>query len=536
MGAGPVATTKGSAAYTHLLHSRPWYRNTRMFLTATTFLTSYTYGFDGSMMNGLQSLTQWNQAFDYPTGGKLGLLNAIQNIGALSAYPFAPYMADGMGRRFSIIFGASLMVAATAIQTTSNSVQMFIGARFLVGFGLTLAAVAAPLLVTEIAYPSHRAQATSLYSPMWYLGSIVAAWTVSICHSQQTPNVISLADLWHFYYNHQLGVENSFCTPRGFIHNTNLVDLVRPRVTTLAREQGKGGACLSKFLLTITPTANAQDPLVQYEFEEIKAAIAFDREVAGNVGWLSLIKTPGNRKRMRIVIALAVFSQWSGYGLVSYYLNKVFIAIGITDPTTQLLINGLLNTYNFIVTIIAGFYCDRVGRRTLFVTSCSGMAVFWTAQTICFSIHQTTGSITAGYAVVVFISQSFSTHFSTIAFPPLLTSYTVEIFPFDLRAKGYIVSSFVLSLFLIFNQYVNPIALDALQWKYYLVYVFWLCFEAVFCYFFIVETRNRTLEATAAIFDGDEGKARKDENTAAHADPMHEGKETKLEFEVATTN
>lgn len=521
MGAGPVATTKGSAAYTHLLHSRPWYRNTRLiilnFWISIIFLTSYTYGFDGSMMNGLQSLTQWNQAFDYPTGGKLGLLNAIQNIGALSAYPFAPYMADGMGRRFSIIFGASLMVAATAIQTTSNSVQMFIGARFLVGFGLTLAAVAAPLLVTEIAYPSHRAQATSLYSPMWYLGSIVAAWT--------TYGTFTITTSWAWRIPSALQGVSS-------IIQILLIWFV-PESPRWLVSKGKEEHAL-QVLAYYHANGNAQDPLVQYEFEEIKAAIAFDREVAGNVGWLSLIKTPGNRKRIRIVIALAVFSQWSGYGLVSYYLNKVFIAIGITDPTTQLLINGLLNTYNFIVTIIAGFYCDRVGRRTLFVTSCSGMAVFWTAQTICFSIHQTTGSITAGYAVVVFIFLFYT--FFNIAFPPLLTSYTVEIFPFDLRAKGYIVSSFVLSLFLIFNQYVNPIALDALQWKYYLVYVFWLCFEAVFCYFFIVETRNRTLEATAAIFDGDEGKARKDENTAAHADPMHEGKETKLEFEVATTN
>lgn len=58
------------------------------------------------------------------------------------------------------------------------------------------------------------------------------------------------------------------------------------------------------------------DPLVRYELEEIKAAIAFDREVAANVGWLSLFKTPGNRRRMRIIIGLAFFSQWSGNGLV----------------------------------------------------------------------------------------------------------------------------------------------------------------------------------------------------------------------------
>ena len=30
------------------------------------------------MMNGLQTLSQWESAFGYPTGGKLGLLNAIQ--------------------------------------------------------------------------------------------------------------------------------------------------------------------------------------------------------------------------------------------------------------------------------------------------------------------------------------------------------------------------------------------------------------------------------------------------------------------------
>jgi MFS family permease len=52
-----------------------------------------------------------------------------QNIGALAAYPFSPYLTDGLGRRSAIVFGASIMIVATILQTASNSVGMFIGAR-----------------------------------------------------------------------------------------------------------------------------------------------------------------------------------------------------------------------------------------------------------------------------------------------------------------------------------------------------------------------------------------------------------------------
>jgi hypothetical protein len=37
-----------------------------------------TIRFDGSMMNGLQTLATWSDYFGRPEGGQLGLLNAIQ--------------------------------------------------------------------------------------------------------------------------------------------------------------------------------------------------------------------------------------------------------------------------------------------------------------------------------------------------------------------------------------------------------------------------------------------------------------------------
>ena len=79
--------------------------------------------------------------------------------------------------------------------------------------------------------------------------------------------------------------------------------------------KGREGEAL-QILAYYHANGNAEDPLVEYEFEEIRAAIKFDKEVAANVGWLSLIKTPGNRRRLRVMIAIAFFSQWSGNNLM----------------------------------------------------------------------------------------------------------------------------------------------------------------------------------------------------------------------------
>jgi hypothetical protein len=65
----------------------------------------------------------------------------------------------------------------------------------------------------------------------------------------------------------------------------------------------------------------------------------------------------------------------------------------------------------------------------------------------------------------------------------------------------------VLSLSLIFNQYVNPIALKKLGWKYYIIYVVFIVFEFIYCYLFVVETKGLTLEETAALFDGEQATA-----------------------------
>ena len=55
------------------------------------------------------------------------------------------------------------------------------------------------------------------------------------------------------------------------------------------------------------------------------------------------------------------------------------------------------------------------------------------------------------------------------------------------------------------------------------MYCAWLAFETVFLYFFVVETKNRTLEETAALFDGDDlAKLHAAAQQAATAEVRHE--------------
>ncbi|THH32814.1 hypothetical protein EUX98_g1392 [Antrodiella citrinella] len=491
MGAGAVTTAGGSGneAFAHLMDpNRKWYNNRRLIALhgwiVLLLITSSINGFDGSILNSFQSLQVWNDYFGTPAGGRLGLLNAIQNIGSLAGYPFAPYLSDGLGRRPTIWIGSAIMLVAVVLQSAAQNWGMFIGARFLIGFGLTFAVNSAPLLVTEIAYPKYRASLTSLYNALWYSGNIIATWS--------TFGTQHINNNWAWRIPSIL---------QGIVPVLQfLLMFFAPESPRWLISKGKDEQALQT-LAYYHADGNDQDPLVQFEFQEIKSAIDFDREISANVGWKSLIATPGNRRRIIIIVAIAFFSQWSGNGLVSYYLKVVLESIGITSATIQILISGILAIWNLFWAVAASFCVERFGRRPLFLTSAFGMLLAFVFQTVCTARYNIAPTGASAHAVIAFIFIFYA--FYDLAFTPLIVSYTVEILPYSLRAKGFNVFNFTVSVALIFNQYVNPIALSHIGWKYYIVYCCWLAAECTFLWFMIVETKNLSLEETAALFDGE---------------------------------
>ncbi|KAI4850309.1 MFS sugar transporter-like protein [Aureobasidium sp. EXF-8846] len=446
-------------------------------------ITSATNGYDGSMMNGLQALKIWQSDFHYPSAASLGLLNAIMSVGSLVALPIVPYLADGLGRRAGILVGCILMIIGVVVQSAAMNLNMFIGARFLIGFGVAVAHGASPLLLTELTHPQHRALFTSIYNTTWYLGSIVAAWlTFGTFHInnhwswripsivQAFPSVLQLIFIWF------VPESPRFLISKGKVEQAHQV------------------------LANVHANGNLDDEVVMLEMAEIRDTIKLEQEFEAN-GWVQLFKTPGNRHRLIILCSVGFFSQWSGNGLVSYYLTLVLDQIGITDTNTQLIINGVLQIVNMIVAVGQCFFVDKIGRRTLFLISTAGMMGSFIVQTICSARFKVDATDAAANSVVAFIFIYYV--FYNIAFSGLLVGYSVEILPYNIRAKGMTIMFLCVDLALFFNNYVNPVALKAIEWKYYIVYCCWLGFELFVVWKYYIETRNTPLEEICKYFDGD---------------------------------
>lgn len=84
-------------------------------------MTNTANGFDGSMMNGLNSLTYWQEYFNYPRGSMLGLFNASMSAGSLAGLFFVPYLIDWRGRRTGIVIGSLIMLFAVGLQAGAQN-------------------------------------------------------------------------------------------------------------------------------------------------------------------------------------------------------------------------------------------------------------------------------------------------------------------------------------------------------------------------------------------------------------------------------
>ncbi|KAF9765838.1 hypothetical protein IL306_001805 [Fusarium sp. DS 682] len=256
-----------------------------------------------------------------------------------------------------------------------------------------------------------------------------------------------------------------------------------------------------KVLVEYHAGGDADSPLVDFEMQEIELALTQEADAISAVSWAELFRTPANRKRTLIAVIVGWFAQWNGVGVVSYYLVLVLNTIGITKVKDQTLINGLLQIFNWLAsTFLGALMVDRLGRRTLFLLSTGGMLVsyaIWTGLTAHFvgSRDESTGRAVVAFIFIFYL-------FYDIAWTPLLQAYPVEIFPYTLRGRGLSITYISTFTGLIVGNQVNPIAMKAITWKYYIVFCCILAVLFVIIWFLFPETKGHTLEEIREVFEG----------------------------------
>ncbi|KAL4885195.1 general substrate transporter [Aspergillus karnatakaensis] len=441
-----------------------------------------TLGFDSAMMNGLQAVDTWISYFDNPSGSILGLMTSILSLGAICATPFISPLGDRFGRRWGIWFGSAVMAVGGVIQGTSVHIAMFLVSRFLIGFGLVFANTYAPILIGELAHPRDRQVVTSLYQTSWYIGAIVAAWV--------TFGTFDMPSEWAWRIPSLLQSVPAFITLVGMFFMPE-----SPRWLIANRRAEEAKQILVKF------HANGQegDAMVELEYAQMKLVIETD--VATKTPWKALVATKGNRRRLLLMVMMGCFSQWSGNGLVSYYLVRVLETVGIASRKNQNVINGSLMIWNWFCATGSAFLTAKLRRRTQFLISTAGMLAIFASQTLCAGLFNEADNKAAGNTVIAMLFLFYT--FYNLAWNALLYSYPVEVLPYPIRAKGFSVLMFCGKAANFINTFVNPIGLDAIGWKYYIVYVGWLVVETGCVWMFFVETKGPSLEAIAERFDRD---------------------------------
>ncbi|KAL3476994.1 general substrate transporter [Aspergillus californicus] len=463
----------------------PFYKNHNLLILYLRMIPgclvpAVTLGFDGAMMNGLQAVDTWIEYFDNPSGSTLGLMTAILALGAVCATPFISSLGDRFGRRWGIWFGSAVMAVGGILQGASVHIAMFLVSRFIIGFGLVFANTYAPILIGELAHPKDRQVVTSLYQTSWYMGAIAAAWV--------TFGTFDMPNEWAWRIPSLLQAAPAFITMAGVFF---LPESPRWLIANGRAEDAK------KVLVTHHANGQEGDTLVELEYAEMKSVIEADMAI--KTPWKALVATPGNRRRLLLMVMLGCFSQWSGNGLISYYLVRVLETVGIASRENQSIINGSLMIWNWFCAVGSALLTARIRRRTQFLLSTSGMLAIFASQTLCAGLFNEHGNVGAGNAVIALLFLFYT--FYNLAFNALLYSYPVEVLPYPIRAKGFSVLMFCGKAANFVNAFVNPIGLEAVGWKFYLVYVGWLVVETVCVYFFFVETKGPSLEAVAAMFD-----------------------------------
>ncbi|HJR10260.1 MAG TPA: sugar porter family MFS transporter [Rhodanobacteraceae bacterium] len=312
------------------------------FVAILAALAGLMFGLDVGVISGAQQFIQREFA---ASDAAIERIVSSMTIGAAAGAALAAWLSKHSGRKRSLVFSGSLFVIGSLFCAAAWSPDALIGARFVLGLAIGIAAFTAPLYLAEIAPPDRRGAMISTYQLMITIGIFVAFLS---------DTGFSYIESWRW----MLGV---IAIP-GALFLLGVLRLPEsPRWLVLKQRDADAHAVLEKL--------RGDPDTVRSEVADIKEQLRTPQQ-----GWLLFLQNRNFRRSVGLGIALQVVQQLTGINVVMYYAPRIFADMGYAT-SAQMWFTAIVGLTNVLATFIAIGFVDKAGRKPILYAGFVVMAI-----------------------------------------------------------------------------------------------------------------------------------------------------------------
>ncbi|XP_057762919.1 probable plastidic glucose transporter 1 isoform X2 [Arachis stenosperma] len=417
-------------------------------------MSNFIFGYHIGVMNGPIVSVARELGFDgnsFLEGLVVSIFIAGAFIGSLIAGP----LADKLGCRLTFQIDTIPLILGAITSAKAHSLNDILGGRFLVGLGIGVNTVLVPIYISEVAPTRYRGALGSLCQIGTCVG-IIASLFLGIS-SENDPHwwrtMLYIASVPGFVV--ALGMQFAIESPR-WLCKAGRMDEAK----TVIRE-----------LWGASEVENAIE-----EFQSVSMSDGSDLDSR----WSEILEEPHSRVAF-IGGTLFTLQQFAGINGVLYFSSLTFQDVGIQSSALASLFVGLTN---FAGALCALYLVDREGRQKLLIGSYLGMAIsmFLVAFSVVFPLDELLSNNLSILGTIMYIF-SFA-----IGAGPVTGIIIPELSSTRTRGKIMGACNFVVGLF--FLELVEKFGVAPVYASFGAVSLV----AAAFAYYFIVETKGRSLE------------------------------------------
>lgn len=419
-------------------------------------------GYEMGIISGAQLfiIDEWNLS------AKLqGYLVSIVMVGCFIGAFINGFFADKIGRKKIIGFIGLVYLIGCICCAKAIDINMLIGARIINGIACGMANAIVPMYLSEISPVKTRGFFASLYQLSFTIG-ILAAYLIGF--------IFSSSSNWRAMFL-------SGAVPAIILLVMYIFLSESPRWLILKGRDEEAKKVFEK--IEVSEQVNNQ-------IEEIKSSMK-EKNTESKVAIQKWMFMP-----LLIAIGIMFAQICTGINVIICYAPKIFQSAGFNDPSAAMQITIVIGLVNFLMTFVAMYLSDRVGRKPLLLSGAAIMGISMFMLAVSFIFGESLGDIQKWLAVLSIIGFICSFAYSLGPVAWILVS---EIFP--LEAKG-VLMTFPVAANFIFNIIVNakyPVMTETFGAGATFALFGIICILSIFFIIFMVpETKGISLEKIEA--------------------------------------